>query len=107
MVKSKSHIINKLDLIPKSTGVYCFYNNKNVCIYVGKAKNLKKRVSSYFFKKNTDIKTAQLVKNITDLSYVVVNSEMDALLLENNLIKKTQPKYNVLLKDGKTSLGSV
>ncbi len=102
MVKSKNHIINKLDLIPKSTGVYCFYNNKNVCIYVGKAKNLKNRVSSYFFKKNTDIKTAQLVKNIKDLSYVVVNSEMDALLLENNLIKKNQPRYNVLLKDGKT-----
>ena len=85
-----------------SPGVYQFYNNKKEIIYVGKAKNLKKRVSSYFNKNHTSNKTRILVKNIFKIEYIVVNSEMDALLLENSLIKKYKPRYNVLLKDDKT-----
>ena len=85
-----------------SPGVYQFYNNKKEIIYVGKAKNLKKRVSSYFNKNHTNNKTRILVKNIFKIEYIVVNSEMDALLLENSLIKKYKPRYNVLLKDDKT-----
>jgi excinuclease ABC subunit C len=85
-----------------SPGVYQFYNNNKEIIYVGKAKNLKKRVSSYFNKNHTNNKTRILVKNIFKIEYIVVNSEMDALLLENSLIKKYKPRYNVLLKDDKT-----
>ena len=98
--------INNFDVFLKtltpSPGVYQFYDKKKSVIYIGKAKNLKKRVSSYFQKNHDNNKTRILVKNIFKIEYVVVNSEMDALLLENNLIKKYKPKYNVLLKDDKT-----
>lgn len=82
-------------------GVYQYYNKENSIIYVGKAKNLKKRVSSYFTKNQLG-KTAILVKQIVDIKTIVVGSEIEALLLENNLIKKYQPKYNIMLKDDKT-----
>ncbi len=82
--------------------MYQYFNEDGTVIYVGKAKNLKKRVSSYFNKKHDSVKLNLLVKNIRDVKYIVVNSEEDALFLENNLIKKYQPRYNVLLKDGKS-----
>lgn len=88
--------------LPEKAGVYRYYDKKESLLYVGKAKNLKKRVSSYFNKKQEHGKTRVLVSKIHDIQYVVVHSEIDALLLENNLIKKHQPKYNVALKDGKT-----
>lgn len=88
--------------LPEQPGVYQYFNNLNEIIYIGKAKNLKKRVSSYFNKIHEQGKTNVLVKNISYLNYIVVDTEEDALLLENNLIKQHQPRYNVLLKDGKT-----
>lgn len=88
--------------LPGTPGIYQFYDNRNRLIYVGKAKNLKKRVTSYFTKKLDSGKTRIMVSKITDIKHVVVESEADALLLENNLIKKHQPKYNVMLKDDKT-----
>ncbi len=88
--------------IPKKPGVYQFFDKTGTIIYVGKAKNLKNRVSSYFNKALDSGKTILLVKRIVDLKYIVVDSELDALLLENNLIKKYQPKYNIQLKDDKT-----
>ena len=88
--------------LPSSPGVYQYFDDKNVIIYVGKAKNLKKRVSSYFTKTHDNQKTQILVKKIVRIEHIVVASEMDALLLENNLIKKYKPRYNVLLKDDKT-----
>jgi excinuclease ABC subunit C len=91
-----------LKIIPEKTGVYRYYDKSETLLYVGKAKNLKKRVSSYFNKKQEHGKTKVLVSKIHDIQYVVVPTEIDALLLENNLIKKHQPKYNVALKDGKT-----
>ena len=99
--KSLFYTINNL---PKTNGVYLYYNKKAEVIYVGKAKNLKSRVRSYFKNNRAklDLKTRVLVNKIEKISYVVVNTEMDALLLENNLIKKYQPRYNILLKDGKT-----
>ena len=92
----------QLTTIPETPGVYQFYDSDEKVIYVGKEKNLKKRVKSYFTKKHDDAKTSLLVKKITNIKYVIVESETDALLLENNLIKKYQPKYNVLLKDDKS-----
>ncbi len=91
-----------VNLLPDLPGVYQFFNVEGKIIYVGKAKNLRKRVSSYFSKVHDNRKTAILVKNISDIRHIVVDSEEDALLLENNLIKKYQPKYNVLLKDDKS-----
>lgn len=88
--------------MPEKPGSYQFYNFDNVIIYVGKAKNLKKRVASYFLKEVDRYKTRVLVSKIENISYTVVNSEEDALLLENALIKKYNPHYNILLKDGKT-----
>ena len=92
----------KLRTLPDKPGVYQFFDKNQKIIYVGKAKNLKKRVTSYFVKQHEDGKTIILVKQIIDLHYIVVDTELDALLLENNLIKKYQPKYNILLKDDKT-----
>ena len=92
-------IINNL---PDSPGCYQYLNDSGTIIYVGKAKNLKRRVSSYFNKEQQTLKTRLLVAKIADIRYVVVNSEADALLLENNLIKQHKPRYNVLLKDDKT-----
>lgn len=88
--------------MPEKPGSYQYYDENHTIIYVGKAKNLKKRVSSYFHKEVDRYKTKVLVSKIHDISYTVVNTEEDALLLENSLIKKYNPKYNVLLKDGKT-----
>ena len=88
--------------MPEKPGSYQYYDENHNIIYVGKAKNLKKRVSSYFHKEVDRFKTKVLVSKIRDISYSVVNTEEDALLLENALIKKYKPKYNVLLKDGKT-----
>ena len=92
-------IVNNL---PDSPGCYQYLNDSGAIIYVGKAKNLKRRVSSYFNKEQQTLKTKLLVAKIADIRYVVVNSEADALLLENNLIKQHKPRYNVLLKDDKT-----
>lgn len=88
--------------LPESPGVYQYVNKENEIIYVGKAVNLKRRVSSYFNKYQTSNKVRALVKQIADIKYIVVPSEQDALLLENSLIKKHQPRYNILLKDDKT-----
>ena len=88
--------------MPEKPGSYQYYDESHTIIYVGKAKNLKRRVSSYFHKEVDRYKTKVLVSKIFDISYTVVNSEEDALLLENSLIKKYNPRYNVLLKDGKT-----
>ena len=93
---------NQILSIPDNPGVYQYFNSDGEIIYVGKAKNLKKRVSSYFSKVHDSQKTNVLVKNICSLKYIIVETEEDALLLENNLIKKLQPRYNILLKDGKT-----
>ena len=88
--------------LPEGPGIYQYLNAEGVIIYVGKAKNLKRRVYSYFSKEHEPGKTRVLVSKIADIRYIVVNSEEDALLLENNLIKKYKPRYNVLLKDDKT-----
>jgi excinuclease ABC subunit C len=89
--------------LPDLPGVYKYYNADNTLIYVGKAKSLKKRVASYFIKSaGLNSKTRRMVREIKKIEFTIVNSEFDALLLENNLIKKTQPKYNILLKDDKT-----
>lgn len=92
----------QLQLLPQEPGVYQYYDKEDKILYVGKAKNLKKRVSSYFTKNHDNAKTGVLVKKIVSVKHIVVATETDALLLENNLIKKYQPRYNVLLKDGKT-----
>lgn len=97
-----AHIADTIKSIPEKIGVYQYYDKKEALLYVGKAKNLKKRVASYFSKKQEYGKTKALVSKIQHIKYVIVATEMDALLLENNLIKKHQPRYNVLLKDGKT-----
>ena len=88
--------------LPECPGIYQYLNAEGTIIYVGKAKNLKRRVSSYFTKDHESAKTRVLVTKIADIRYIVVNTEEDALLLENNLIKKYKPRYNVLLKDDKT-----
>lgn len=92
----------KIKTLPNSPGVYQYYDKEEGILYVGKAKNLKKRVASYFTKNHENAKTRILVKKIASIKHIVVNSETDALLLENNLIKKYQPKYNIMLKDDKT-----
>lgn len=92
----------QLQTLPTSPGVYQYFDRDDKIIYVGKAKNLKKRVTSYFTKTHENGKTRVLVKNIVRIKHIVVNTETDALLLENNLIKKYRPKYNVLLKDDKS-----
>lgn len=102
MQKTQAHIKEILNGLPSQPGVYQYLDQEGNIIYVGKAKNLKKRVNSYFQKEHTSRKTQQLVSNIADLNYIVVASEQDAFLLENNLIKKYQPRYNILLKDGKS-----
>ncbi|MAD11155.1 MAG: excinuclease ABC subunit C [Flavobacteriaceae bacterium] len=98
--------ISKLELqiktLPENPGIYKFYNSEDIIIYIGKAINLKKRVNSYFNKNHTHFRTKLLVKQIVKVENIVVETEMDALLLENNLIKKFKPKFNVLLKDDKT-----
>ena len=104
MTKNKE--IENLDIIiktlPQKPGVYQFFDKNNTIIYIGKAKNLKRRVSSYFQKEHVSAKLRILVRRIAKLEYIVVDTEIDALLLENNLIKKYQPRYNILLKDDKS-----
>ena len=100
--KRLAHLRTIVRRLPEKPGSYQFYDREQTIIYVGKAKNLKNRVSSYFHKEVDRFKTKVLVSKIWDISYTVVNSEEDALLLENALIKKYNPRYNVLLKDGKT-----
>jgi len=101
-MKPNNTLKEQVNALPDKPGVYQYFNASDEIIYVGKAKNLKKRVSSYFNKIHEQGKTNVLVKNIVSLKYIVVETEEDALLLENNLIKQYQPRYNVLLKDGKT-----
>ena len=96
------HLKKKISELPSSPGVYQYFDSSGVIIYIGKAKNLKNRVLSYLNQSNQSNKTRILVNKITDLRYIVVNSEQDALLLENNLIKKYKPRYNILLKDDKS-----
>ena len=100
--KRLAHLKTIVQRLPEKPGSYQFYDREQTIIYVGKAKNLKNRVASYFHKEVDRFKTKVLVSKIWDISYTVVNSEEDALLLENALIKKYNPRYNVLLKDGKT-----
>ncbi|TFV96073.1 excinuclease ABC subunit C [Algoriphagus kandeliae] len=102
-MESSSYSPNEYNLLPDHPGVYKYFNAAGELIYVGKAKSLKKRVSSYF-NKNTGVnhKTRRMVREIERIEITLVNSEFDALLLENNLIKKSQPKYNILLRDDKT-----
>lgn len=102
MNKKDGHIALLLKRIPESPGVYQYFDKDGQIIYVGKAKNLHRRVNSYFNKDHQSSKTRQLVSHIADIRYVVVASEQDAFLLENNLIKQYQPRYNILLKDGKS-----
>ena len=92
----------QLQTLPSDPGVYQFLDAAGTILYVGKAKNLKKRVSSYFTKTHDNGKTRVLVKKIQGIRHIVVPTESDALLLENSLIKEHQPRYNVLLRDDKT-----
>ena len=98
----RKELLLKVSLLPDSPGVYQYLNAEGTIIYIGKAKNLKRRVSSYFNKEHADLKTRRLVAAIRDLRFIVVPTESDALLLENNLIKTYRPKYNILLKDDKS-----
>ena len=102
MIQASDHIRQLLLGLPECPGVYQYFDKDGTVIYVGKAKNLRRRVSSYFQKEHEWAKTRQLVKRIADIKYVVVQTEQDAFLLENNLIKQYQPHYNILLKDGKS-----
>ena len=100
--ETDKHIKMILSILPDKPGCYQYFDDKGTIIYVGKAKNLKRRVSSYFNKEHESNKTRVLVKQIRDIKYIVVDTEEDALLLENNLIKQYRPRYNVMLKDDKT-----
>ena len=100
--KISESLLKIVNSLPDSPGVYQYFDKHGKIIYIGKAKNLKKRVSSYFYKKHEYGKLLYLVTSITDIKYIVVSTELDALLLENNLIKKYQPRYNVALKDDKS-----
>ena len=101
-LKTNDYLKGIVQNLPESPGIYQYLNNEGTIIYVGKAKNLKRRVSSYFNREHEPGKTRVLVSKIADIRYIVVKTEEDALLLENNLIKKYKPRYNVLLKDDKT-----
>ena len=92
----------KLKLLPETPGVYLMLDKDGIVIYVGKARVLKNRVRQYFHASNKSEKVATMVEHIADFSYIITKTEIDALALENNLIKKYKPKYNVLLKDDKT-----
>ncbi|RMG77477.1 MAG: excinuclease ABC subunit C, partial [Bacteroidetes bacterium] len=97
------HLKNQIEQLPSLPGIYKYFDNKGNIIYIGKAKDLKKRVSSYFTsKQNESAKTKLLVKKIASVEYIVVNNEHEALLLENNLIKEHQPRFNIQLRDDKT-----
>ena len=100
-------IKQKINSLPQKPGVYQYLDAEGNIIYIGKARNLKKRVSSYFNKEHTNAKLKLLIKKISQIEIILVKSEFDALLLENNLIKQYQPRFNVLLKDDKTYPGFV
>lgn len=102
ILKNNEYLRGIVQNLPDSPGIYQYLNEEGTVIYVGKAKNLKRRVSSYFNREHEDGKTRILIRKIADIRYIVVKTEEDALLLENNLIKKYKPRYNVLLKDDKT-----
>lgn len=102
MLKVNENVLKILAGLPNDPGIYQYFNETGTIIYVGKAKNLRKRVSSYFTKEHDSAKTNLLVRQIADIKYILTETEFDALLLENNLIKKHQPKYNISLKDDKT-----
>ena len=99
---TNQHLKGIVGSMPELPGCYQYIDENGTIIYVGKAKNLKRRVSSYFNREHDNFKTSVLVSKIFDIKYIVVNTEEDALLLENNLIKQWNPRYNILLKDGKT-----
>lgn len=101
-LKYAEYLRSLVSVLPDQPGIYQYFDSTGKIIYVGKAKNLKKRVSSYFTKNHQNRKTELLVRNIADIRHMVVETEQDALLLENNLIKKYQPRYNIRLKDDKT-----
>lgn len=101
-VKDADYIRSLVSVLPDQPGIYQYFDQSGTIIYVGKAKNLKKRVTSYFVKNQQNRKTELLVRSIADIKHMVVETEQDALLLENNLIKKYQPRYNIRLKDDKT-----
>ena len=94
-------LIEKLKDVPTSPGVYIMYDERGEIIYVGKAKNLKNRLRQYFHKANQTVKVMAMMEKVRNFSYIIVKSEVDALLTENNLIKEHKPKYNILLKDDK------
>lgn len=100
--KNLDYLNSIISVLPDKPGIYQYFDDEGTIIYIGKALNLKKRVNSYFAKQHDNRKTALLVKNIADIKYMVVETEQDALLLENNLIKKYQPRYNIRLKDDKS-----
>lgn len=100
MILSKGEIEESISIIPELPGCYTYRDSEGVVIYIGKAKNLRKRIASYFQKKHPERKVRALLRSFETIEYVVVKSELDALLLENNLIKQHQPQYNVLLKEG-------
>ena len=95
-------LLETIKLVPAQPGCYIYYDKAGEIIYVGKAKNLKRRVYSYFHKQHESVKTNVLVSQIEKLEYIITDSEVEALILENNLIKKYEPKYNIRLKDDKT-----
>jgi excinuclease ABC subunit C len=101
-MNASEHVAEIVKALPKAPGVYRYFDKNGTIIYVGKAKSLKNRVSSYFLSNNLNRKTQILVSQICNIEYTVVDSESEALLLENVLIKQLQPKYNILLKDDKT-----
>jgi len=102
MHEKSPELKEKISFLPTTPGVYTYYDASGKVIYVGKAKNLKRRVSSYFNKTHDCLRTNLLVRAIADMSYIVVPTEQDALNLENSMIKEYQPRYNVLLKDDKS-----
>lgn len=102
VLKNAEYLKSLVSVLPDQPGIYQYFDHSGKIIYVGKAKNLKKRVTSYFVKNHQNRKTELLVRNISDIKHMVVETEQDALLLENNLIKKYQPRYNIRLKDDKT-----
>ena len=99
---TNSEFQNIAQTLPRNPGIYKYYNKENELLYVGKAKDLRKRVSSYFFKNLTSYKTHELVNRIHHIEFTIVNSEQDAFFLENSLIKKFQPRFNINLKDDKS-----
>ena len=100
--RKSAELEEKISILPSTPGVYMYFDSEGTVIYVGKAKNLKRRVSSYFNRTHDSLRTNLLVRAIADMRYIVVPTEQDALNLENSMIKEYQPRYNVLLKDDKS-----